>query len=477
MNGAAGAGAAVAGAVVVGAGEVVATSAAEEVIPVAVALAEGTPPVAAERVPNLLLDIEDALYIVAQQSDLQSLGRISCVCKKLGQEDRISLIKTCTQEIHNELLVSKEEARQLVSLAQKSLEATGSNEWDIDFIKQKVTEIQVNAIVEKIEDTVELASSLRVGGREKLIEKLNRLHVADLKRLGTDEGLFDDFKAVISVDVIAQIGDVNNDLSLSLDLSNKDLTKGKFLRVIMEIDNPAKLKRLVLIGNQLTTLPESIGSLGELNHLDLRGNQLTVLPESIDRLAKLQVLVLTSNQLTVLPESISRLAELLNLHLNDNQLTALPENIGALVNLKGLNLTGNQLPALPECIGRFAELELLDLTGNGLTDLPESIGSLAKLVQLVLTGNQLTALPESIGTLVNLKGLNLTGNDLTDLPESIGELTKLFSLVLNGNQLTALPESIGALVNLKRLNLPMNQLAPVEQAKIRDLLPDCNVVF
>ena len=239
-------------------------------------------------------------------------------------------------------------------------------------IKQKVEDIQakekeaaINALVEKIEE-VELASSLMGEGSEKLREKLNRLHVADLKRLGTDEGLFDDFKAVISDDVIEKINRVNNGSS-DLDLNQEDLTEGKLLRVIMEIDNPAKLEVLVLANNQLTDLPESIGLLANLQELYLSANQLTVLPESIGLLANLQALCLSGNQLTVLPESIGLLVNLQMLWLHNNRLTTLPKNIGLLVNLQMLWLNNNRLTTLPKNIGLLAKLQVLYLEGKWIT--------------------------------------------------------------------------------------------------------------
>ena len=56
--------------------------------------------------------------------------------------------------------------------------------------------------------------------------------------------------------------------------------------------------------NQLTNLPESIGSLSNLQQLDCGNNQLINLPESIKSLSNLQILYCHNNQLTKLPESI-----------------------------------------------------------------------------------------------------------------------------------------------------------------------------
>ena len=55
--------------------------------------------------------------------------------------------------------------------------------------------------------------------------------------------------------------------------------------------------------------------------LNLYSNQLSSLPESIGRLVNLQELFLSNNKLSSLPESIGRLASLLRLYLDNNQLS------------------------------------------------------------------------------------------------------------------------------------------------------------
>jgi Leucine-rich repeat (LRR) protein len=59
-------------------------------------------------------------------------------------------------------------------------------------------------------------------------------------------------------------------------------------------------------GNRLTTLPESITRLAQLQSLSLDNNQLSTLPESITHLEKLQSLSLDNNQLNTLPNWIAR---------------------------------------------------------------------------------------------------------------------------------------------------------------------------
>ena len=105
---------------------------------------------------------------------------------------------------------------------------------------------------------------------------------------------------------------------------------------------------------------------------------------------------LSHNELTSLPEWIHQLSNLERLHLNHNQLTSLPRSIGQLSKLKKLNLDHNQLTSLPESIGQLSHLKFLTLRHNGLTSLPESVGQLSSLVGLYLNHNGSPAYPNQL---------------------------------------------------------------------------------
>ncbi len=228
--------------------------------------------------------------------------------------------------------------------------------------------------------------------------------------------------------------------------------------------NLSQLQQLSLYDNQLTTLPECFGNLSQLQWLNLDSNQLTTLPECFGNLSQLQWLNLDSNQLTTLPECLGNLSQLQGLVLNSNQLTTLPECLGNLSQLQQLNLGGNQLTTLPECLGNLSQLQQLNLGGNQLTTLPEFLVNLSQLQTLSLSGNQLTTLPEVLGNLSQLQTLFLSGNQLTTLPEFLGNLSQLQTLFLHDNQLTTLPEFLGNLSQLQELSLSGNQLTTLPES-------------
>ena len=178
--------------------------------------------------------------------------------------------------------------------------------------------------------------------------------------------------------------------------------------------------------------------------LDLSNNQLTTLPEAIAQLSNLNVLYLRNNQLTTLPEAIAQLSNLNGLYLGNNQLTTLPEAIAQLSNLNVLDLSNNQLTTLPEAIAQLSNLRGLDLRNNQLTTLREAIAQLSNLSWLNLRNNQLTTLPEAIAQLSNLRELDLSYNQRTTLPEAIKQLSQLEKLDLRGNQLNIPAEILGS---------------------------------
>ncbi|MHA2365683.1 MAG: leucine-rich repeat domain-containing protein [Candidatus Hodarchaeales archaeon] len=150
----------------------------------------------------------------------------------------------------------------------------------------------------------------------------------------------------------------------------------------------------------ITSLPEMIGNLTNLEYLDLSHNTLTSLPESIGNLPNLGYLDLSDISLTSLPETIGNLLNLEFLNLSYNSLTSLPESIGNLPNLKSLNLSHNSLTSLPETIGNLPHLEFLDLSHNSLTFLPETIINLKYLYTFHFQDNKLVSISEAIRNFV-----------------------------------------------------------------------------
>ncbi|EMM78569.1 leucine rich repeat protein [Leptospira santarosai str. 2000030832] len=95
--------------------------------------------------------------------------------------------------------------------------------------------------------------------------------------------------------------------------------KGVYYNLTEALQHPTDVQYLYLEasegGNQLTTLPEEIGNLQNLQTLNLNNNQLTTLPKEIGKLQKLKWLDLSGNpSLIDQEEKIRKLLPNVNLY-------------------------------------------------------------------------------------------------------------------------------------------------------------------
>jgi len=96
--------------------------------------------------------------------------------------------------------------------------------------------------------------------------------------------------------------------------------------------------------NEITTIPESIGNLDELEVVNFSNTQITTIPASLGNLSELKTITWENGQLTgSIPPELGNLTNLMYLQLYDNQLTgSIPEELGN-TNLHSLDLRNNQL--------------------------------------------------------------------------------------------------------------------------------------
>lgn len=181
---------------------------------------------------------------------------------------------------------------------------------------------------------------------------------------------------------------------------------------------------------------------------------------------------------TTMQEAMEVPDKVRELDLYYRRLPAFPLEILKLAYLERLSVRTCRIGEFPDAIGALQHLVSLDAGEAGLTNLTPAISRLSNLRRLWLNDNQLTALPSEIGKLSRLTYLNLDRNQLTTLPDSIGLLPNLTWLRLNSNRLTGLPSDLSGLAqNLKTLYLMGNLIPEPEQARIRQALPNCKVIF
>ena len=130
------------------------------------------------------------------------------------------------------------------------------------------------------------------------------------------------------------------------------------------LSNAGAVCKIDLSGQNLPSLPISIGYFSNLGELDVSNNEISWLPSEIGWLQKLEKFDTSNNKLPSLALEIGWLRKLKEWNLSNNQLTWLPSEIGWLVEMENLNLSNNQLSAVPIDLGWMAKMQKLDLSGN-----------------------------------------------------------------------------------------------------------------
>ena len=235
------------------------------------------------------------------------------------------------------------------------------------------------------------------------------------------------------------------------------------------------VRRVVLNGAQLASVPSELASMPSLDTLYLRDNAITDFT-GLASLTALCELDLSGVRMEKAPAELEALQNLGRLYLAGCGLTEFPASTASMPRLEYLNLDRNRLKSLPEALP--AGLRWLRLNANDLDALPESIGALSNLRRIYLNDNELKSLPASFGTLAELEDAALSNNKLDAFPEALLALPKLRNLDLRGNSgITALPKDIGNMKALRTLTLSGCRIPKAERDRIRAALPNCVVNF
>ena len=238
------------------------------------------------------------------------------------------------------------------------------------------------------------------------------------------------------------------------------------------LDGLIGLETLHLADNALTALPLSLGNLTSLRVLNCsssskykKGNQLASLPASIGELKQLEELYLNRNKLTELPKALGQCDSLRILEAAINRLETIPKELTQCQKLTVLNLRENTIHQLPAVgFGNLTNLEVLDLSNfffvepsKKIKALPDDFGNMTSLRELYLSDHVIEELPQSFTKLKNLEILDIRNNLLQDLPADFGSLASLKRCMLQTNELKNLPNSMENMNYLEELNLSFNK--------------------
>jgi len=129
------------------------------------------------------------------------------------------------------------------------------------------------------------------------------------------------------------------------------------------------------------------------------------------------------------------------------------------------------------------DYKILDEEGNDITkcwmisSIPLEIGNLKELESIHMPVNNVKYLPGTMRELKKLRIIDFTDNvPLSDV-HVISEIPSLEEAYFFGCSISKLPDDLSALKKLKKLGLTGNQISASEIKRIKEALPQCEVVF
>ena len=226
------------------------------------------------------------------------------------------------------------------------------------------------------------------------------------------------------------------------ELMKTNFAKLKEVRIYSNSNNEVQineflLKKLFSEAQQLEVLeikevgiasfPELSVENKTLKVLVLRLNNLSKLPENIGSLSVLQTIDIY-NPITEVPASLMNLKQLENLKFEGAEFTDFPEQVFALPKLKSLIIsqfdTKNKIKVLPDNFDKLPLLEELSLRNAALSEVPASVGRLPKLENVYFNANNLTKLPQALAENPRLTYVNINDNPL-DFKQFIKSIEKI----------------------------------------------------
>ena len=107
------------------------------------------------------------------------------------------------------------------------------------------------------------------------------------------------------------------------------------------------LEVLAVDNNCLESIPDSVYQLNHLEKLIIRGNRITAISESVGMLTNLKIVQASSNCLSAIPATLGKLEKIEELYLNSNQIVEVPSSLSGLLSAKKISLANNRILSLP----------------------------------------------------------------------------------------------------------------------------------
>ena len=124
-----------------------------------------------------------------------------------------------------------------------------------------------------------------------------------------------------------------------------------------------KLETLFIPSNKFTYLPTVIGLLVSLYMVSFKSNQISTISET-SLSPSIGWLILTGNSIEKLPNSIGNLIKLRKCMLAGNKLKSLPDSMRNCLNLELIRISSNQIDEFPSCLLELPKLSWIAFENN-----------------------------------------------------------------------------------------------------------------
>ena len=142
-----------------------------------------------------------------------------------------------------------------------------------------------------------------------------------------------------------------------------DLSNNRLKTLPPEFSQLKKLRIAFFNNNQFEEFPEVLADCPSLSMVSFKNNKISTIGESALS-PNIRWLILTNNRLTTLPNSIGQLTQLQKCRLAGNQIQCLPDELANCRRLELIRLSANQLQTLPDWLFNLPRLTWLAYAGN-----------------------------------------------------------------------------------------------------------------
>lgn len=290
------------------------------------------------------------------------------------------------------------------------------------------------------------------------------------------------------------------------------LNDARLIQVHDKIEN-ARLKHKkeldlsgYVLDGKLTSVPDEVFELPQLEYLSLDNNSIVEVPERIRNLVNLKTLCLYRNPIARVPDipglgldwpsyvrcrkDLSR-ENVAHMWIEIDEQSSIQTPAGGpqltheltlLSRLRSIHVglpsvsRGIKVPRpdgeIKDLIQGLSKLHLLEVLSFWcvlLEEVPVGIRDLNRLTSLGLTGSGLREIPEWLGELKHLRFLDLEENELTALPESLIALSQLEFIRLNSNRFSEFPDVVFRMMNLDTIEISCSRWLREQEGTIKEV--------